>query len=262
MTDSTNPSDPSSALPPPPPGAETPTTEMAATPPPPPLDAPPPPLENPGEPTELDPVEPSEARPKRRWLVPTAVGVVALLVGVAIGAVGAQSTVKEKEDALAAMTEERDDYRSQVDDRQAQTEADQAAAQRIQAEKEQADRKAAEQKAAADKAAADKAAADQAAAEKAAADQAAAAAAAEAQKNSIPGSGIFEIGGDKNPGTYRTSGPSGSNVVGCYYAVLSSPNGSGIDNIIDNNIIQGPGIVTLRAGQYFETNGCSEWTRS
>lgn len=261
MSDSTNPDDPSSALPPPPPGADAPTTEMAATPPPPPPVAPPPPVDSSSETVGPEGSGPAESGPKRRWLVPTAVGVAALLIGAGIGAVGAQSTVKEKEDALAAMTKERDDYRSQVDDRQAQTEADQVAAQRIQAEKDEADRKAAADKAAADKAAADKAAADQAAADKAAADQAAAAAAAEAVKNTIPGSGIFEIGGDKNPGTYKTTGPSGSR-SSCYYAVLSSPNGSGIDNIIDNNNIQGPGIVTLRAGQYFETNGCSEWTRS
>jgi hypothetical protein len=256
MSDPTIPGDQSRPLPPPPASAEAPTVQQQATPPPPP-NAPAPPVAEPeGTPGELAPGR------KRRWLVPTAIGVVALLIGVAIGALGAQSSVKEKEDALAAMTKERDDYRTQVDDRQAQTDADNAAAQRIQAEKEQADRKAADQKAAADKAAADKATADQAAAEKAAADQAAAAAAAEAVKNTIPGSGIFAIGDDKNPGTYKTSGPAGSNIVGCYYAVLSSPNGSGIDNIIDNNIIQGPGIVTLKAGQYFETNGCSEWTRS
>jgi hypothetical protein len=260
MTDSTNPDDPSSALPPPPPGAETPTTEMAATPPPPPV-APPPPFEAAAEPAGLDEVGAAEPRRRRRWLLPTAIGIVALLVGVAIGSVGAQSTVKEKEDALAAMTMERDDYRSQVDDRQAQTDADTAAAQRIQAEKDEADRKAAADKAAADKAAADKAAADQAAADKAAADQAAAAAAAEAQKSTIPGSGIFAIGDDKNAGTYKTTGPAGGR-SSCYYAVLSSPTSDSFDNIIDNNNIQGPGIVTLRAGQYFETNGCSEWTRS
>ena len=207
-------------------------------------------------------VEPSGAdapKKKRAWLVPTAVGVVALLVGVGLGAVGAQSSAEKTKDELAAMTAERDDLQSQVDDRSAQTEADQAAAQKLQSEKDAADRKAAEDKAKADKAAADKAAADQAAADKAAADDAAAAFVAEAAKNTIPGSGIFEIGGDKNPGTYRTSGPDGRS---CYYAILSSPNGSGIDNIIDNNNIQGPGIVTLQAGQYFETNGCNDWTRS
>lgn len=207
----------------------------------------------------MDTATDTARRKGRRWLVPTAVGVVALLVGLGIGAVGAQSSLKEKDDELATVTAERDDYRSQVEDREAQKEADQAAAQRIQAEKDEADRKAAADKAAADKAAADKAAADQAAAEKAAADQAAAAAAAEAQKDTIPGSGIFEIGNDKNPGTYKTSGPAGRS---CYYAVLSSPNGSGVDNIIDNNIVDGPAIVTLQAGQYFESNGCSDWTRS
>ena len=204
-------------------------------------------------------VAPGAPTNKRSWLVPTAVGVVALLVGIGLGAVSAQSSADETKKELASTTAQRDDLQAQLDDRAAQLEADQAAAQRVQSEKDAASQKAAADQAAAEKAAADKVAADQAAAAKAATDQAAAAAVADAARNTIPGSGIFEIGGDKNPGTYRTSGPVDRS---CYYAVLSSPNASGVDNIIDNNNIQGPGIVTLQAGQFFETSRCADWTRS
>ena len=59
---------------------------------------------------------------------------------------------------------------------------------------------------------------------------------------------------DKAAGTYKTPGPARSS---CFDAILSSPNGSGIDNNI-----AGPGVVTLKAGQYFESNGCSGWTKN
>jgi membrane protein involved in colicin uptake len=178
-----------------------------------------------------------------------------------IGYASAQSKVYEQAKEIDSISAERDDLESQLNDRQAKQAADRAAADRIEAEREQKEREAAERQAAEEKAAADRAAADQAAAEKAAADQAAADAAAEAARNTIGGSGIYEIGAEKNPGTYRTSGPTPGR-SSCYYAVLSSPTGSGIDNIIDNNNIGGPGIVNLAAGQFFETTGCEDWTRS
>ena len=196
--------------------------------------------------------------------------VIALLVGMGVDFAAAQSKVTKTQKELVAMTDNRDAYKTQVDDRAAQQAADDAAVAKSQSDKQTADdaaaakqasdAKAASDKAASDKAAADKATADRAAASQAAADQAAAAQAlADVAKNTIPGDGIFAIGSDKAAGTYKTPGPAGGS---CYYAVLSSPNGSGIDNIIDNNNISGPGIVTLKAGQYFETNRCSDWTKS
>jgi hypothetical protein len=148
--------------------------------------------------------------------------VVALLVDLGVGFAAAQSKVTKTQKEVAVVTNDRDAYKAQVDDRAAQQAADDAAVAEAQS----------------DKAAADQAAADHA-------------------KNTIPGDGIFAIGSDKAAGT-KTPGPSGSS---CYYVILSSPNGSGIDNIIDNNNVAGPGIVTLKAGQYFETSGCSDWTR-
>jgi membrane protein involved in colicin uptake len=169
-----------------------------------------------------------------------------------IGYASAQSKVDEQAKEIDSISAERDDLESQLNDRQAKQAADRAAADRIEAEREQKEREAAERQAAEEKAAADRAAADQAAA---------ADAAAEAARNTIGGSGIYEIGAEKNPGTYRTSGPTPGR-SSCYYAVLSSPTGSGIDNIIDNTNLGGPGIVNLAAGQFFETTGCEDWTRS
>lgn len=150
------------------------------------------------------------------------------------------------------LTQERDALQKQVDDREAQRAADDAAVARIAAEKDKAerDRIAAEQKKAADDAAAAQAAADQAAAD---------AAAAAAARNTIGGDGIFAIGSEKAPGRYRTAGPSRGN---CYYAVLRAPNGEGVENIIDNNNVSGPAIVDLRSGQFFESSGCEDWTRA
>jgi len=75
----------------------------------------------------------------------------------------------------------------------------------------------------------------------------------------ISGDGTFAIVSDRAPGTYKTLGPvSGS----CYYAVRRSPASDTVDNIIDSNNIAGPGVVTLQAGQYFESKGCQDWTKS
>jgi len=76
-----------------------------------------------------------------------------------------------------------------------------------------------------------------------------------AQANTIPGEGVFVVGEDVKAGSYRTAGPSSSS---CYYAIKDGA-GAGAD-ILDNNIIEGPGAVTLADGQVFETSRCQDWT--
>jgi hypothetical protein len=191
-----------------------------------------------------------DQRPPRRWSVRPWLAVATLVV-VALAAAGAgvasrQSTIDDvtaRRDALAAaktrVTRERDVARRAVDDRESQRRADEAEAARIAAEQQEAAAKAAaDQKAAADKAAA-------------------AAAAAEAQKNTI-GPGVYEIGADKNPGRYKSDGPTGANPVGCYYAILHSPDTS---DIATNNITEGPATVDLAAGTFFESSSCGPWQR-
>lgn len=187
----------------------------------------------------------------RRWQV--VAGLVSVVVlAMAVGAASRQSTIDDLEDknsvlrkqrsALSAtrahLTQERDTLQQKVDDRDAQRAADEAAARRVEAERQ---------------AAADKAAADaRAATDKAAAD----AAAAEARRNTI-GNGVYAIGPDRNPGRYQTQGPTAGRLF-CYYALLNSPNTS---DISDNNNVEGPAIVDLADGTFFESSGCQAWTR-
>lgn len=233
----------------------------------------PPPFKGAGPPGPAGPNAAPEGDEKarwysRKWVQLTATAVVALLIGGGLGAASGTSEIDELETENSKLTAKLEDANAALNDRDAQMEADQAAAERAKqeqaevdaeaerkaaADKEAADKKAADEKAAADKAAADKAAADKKAADEAAAQQAAAADA----RRRMPGSGIFAVGPDIDPGQWRTAGPDGRS---CYYAILSSPTASGIDNIIDNNNISGPGIVQLADGQFFETNGCQDWT--
>jgi hypothetical protein len=69
--------------------------------------------------------------------------------------------------------------------------------------------------------------------------------------NTIPGEGIFKVGTDMKPGTYRSAGKRG-----CYYAVLNSPD---TFDIATNNNVDGPAFVSVSLGQYFQTQGCADW---
>ncbi|MCI2958753.1 hypothetical protein MN032_13725 [Agromyces atrinae] len=85
--------------------------------------------------------------------------------------------------------------------------------------------------------------------------------AAEAAKaaNSF-GNGVHVVGSTVSAGTYSTTGPNGSNPVGCYYAWMS---GVGSDaDIVDNNIVSGPAVVNLSDGEVFESSSCAKWERT
>lgn len=71
--------------------------------------------------------------------------------------------------------------------------------------------------------------------------------------NQITG-GVLVVGTDVAPGVYKTTGGSF-----CYYAFKT---GTGSDaGIKDNNVVQGPTTVTLRAGDIFETSSCDVWNK-
>jgi len=80
----------------------------------------------------------------------------------------------------------------------------------------------------------------------------------EAQKQAIASElsdGVHVVGTDTAAGTYSIATSST-----CYYAWKS---GTGSDaTIIDNNIVDGPATVTLRAGDVFETKGCGVWKKT
>lgn len=194
------------------------------------------------EQSEVDGENKIATRSRKRWPWIAATAVLSVVaIGLSVFGIMEHQRLNTKESALATMTAERDQLQSKVDDREAKRLADEAAAKKAASDAETAKRVAAEKQAAAEKAEADRAAA------------------AEAAKNTIAGSGMYEIGTEKSPGTYKTSGPKGSS--SCYYAVLRSPTSGSIGNIIDNNNISGQGIVTLSAGQYFETSRCNDWVK-
>lgn len=68
--------------------------------------------------------------------------------------------------------------------------------------------------------------------------------------------GIFIVGTDIEPGTYRNSGGSS-----CYFARPSGFGGT-IDEILANNNVTAPTIVTIAASDKgFESRGCGTWTK-
>lgn len=68
--------------------------------------------------------------------------------------------------------------------------------------------------------------------------------------------GIYIIGTDITPGTYKNTGEQG-----CYYARLRGFSGS-ISDIIANDNVDAATIITISAtDKGFESNGCGTWTK-
>lgn len=192
---------------------------------------------------------------RRRW--PWIVGIAAaFLLGLGIGAIATsnQDKVDQLEEQLATASKQRDVAQAKVHDREAQRRANVASVAAAKTANEAAVRKAAAAKQAADQKAAEKAAADAKAAAEIQANAARQAAAEAAKKDGFTGDGVRAVGAEINPGLWHTDG----NVSNCYYAILNSTDTSDIE---DNNNTPGPASVTLQAGKYFETSGCSPWRR-
>lgn len=86
--------------------------------------------------------------------------------------------------------------------------------------------------------------------------EAAASQAEELEARSTIGSGVWLVGSEIEPATYRTEG-GGS----CYWARLSGTGGE-LGDIIANGLPEGPGTVTIAPSDVaFETSGCDDWTR-
>lgn len=73
----------------------------------------------------------------------------------------------------------------------------------------------------------------------------------EIAQNTIPGDGVYEVGRDMKAGQYRST-----ENADCYYAITSDANG---ENIITNHIGSGPIIANVAVGQFFNSQGCSDW---
>ncbi|GHE84878.1 hypothetical protein GCM10018789_11090 [Streptomyces werraensis] len=77
----------------------------------------------------------------------------------------------------------------------------------------------------------------------------------------VEGDGQYLVGDDMQAGTYKTAGPEkGSIIENCYWARTKDASGE-FGAIIANDNLQGQGRVTVNKGEYFETDGCQEWTK-
>lgn len=69
--------------------------------------------------------------------------------------------------------------------------------------------------------------------------------------------GLFRVGQDVQPGTYKTEGPNGGNAGGCYWSRTAA---SGA--VIQNGVVNEAGTITVRAGESIDTAGCLPWRRA
>ncbi|MBU2662743.1 hypothetical protein KOI35_04410 [Actinoplanes bogorensis] len=79
---------------------------------------------------------------------------------------------------------------------------------------------------------------------------------AKSKKTTIPGNGVFFVGADFVPGTYRSTG----NTDFCYWERSRSADGASASTIA-NEFAQGQLVVTITPGGLFQTSGCKPWTR-
>jgi hypothetical protein len=84
----------------------------------------------------------------------------------------------------------------------------------------------------------------------------------QAPDGSIAGDGTYIVGGDVQPGTYKSAGPGDRPVGMCYWARHKDTTGD-MDSIIANNLGKGPQVVTIKKTDgAFETRGCATWARA
>ncbi|WP_312720089.1 hypothetical protein [Mobilicoccus sp.] len=73
----------------------------------------------------------------------------------------------------------------------------------------------------------------------------------------IPGDGTYEVGVDIQPGKYASDTPTSGN---CYWARLK--NDDPFDGILANNNSSGKSVVVIKkSDKYFQSSGCSDWTK-
>jgi hypothetical protein len=76
-------------------------------------------------------------------------------------------------------------------------------------------------------------------------------------RTTLPGNGVYLVGAEFVPGTYRSSG----NTAACYWQRSRSADGAA-DTIITNGIAKGAPTVTIdRSDAIFGTSRCNPWTR-
>ena len=192
--------------------------------------------------------QPTKERRSWKWLaLPAAVAAGGLVLGAAAGA-GAMAAVSDpiQSEEYVALADDLKNAEQRVENRDEQIvdlngEVDEvrasAAEQRVELEEREGELAAAEQ-----------AVADREAAVTVTEDQVAA--------RSV-GQGVWTVGVDIEPGTYRTDAPVSGQ---CYWGIYRS--GSNGSDIIDNDIVSGGfPTVTLSAGQDFENSRCGTFVK-
>lgn len=189
---------------------------------------------------------------RRGWLLGAAGG---LVLGLLVGVAGSGQTDVTKDPAYVKLAKSRAGDKSQAAAQLAQTKSDLAKARAAlgtlparEAALKTAQRKL---KAGQGQLHSDQAALKQSSASVAARERKVGLVEKDIANNTLSGDGLYEVGTDMKAGTYKTSG-----TAGCYYAILNSTNTS---DIADNNNTDGPALVTLNSGKYFETAGCADW---
>ncbi|MEV8534366.1 hypothetical protein [Streptomyces sp. NPDC051211] len=81
-------------------------------------------------------------------------------------------------------------------------------------------------------------------------------------KTEIKGDGgMFRVGADIAPGTYKSGGPAEGS-AGCYWERAKDAE-HGLDSIAANDNPTGPAVVTVSAKDgYFKTTGCTDWKKT
>ncbi|HUS23235.1 MAG TPA: hypothetical protein VMZ66_14620, partial [Aeromicrobium sp.] len=73
----------------------------------------------------------------------------------------------------------------------------------------------------------------------------------------IGGEETVLVGTDVRSGTYRTSGPSDAEIE-CEYTISRD---AGASDVVDEGRTSGSATVTLRDGEYFDSDSCQDWNR-
>lgn len=75
------------------------------------------------------------------------------------------------------------------------------------------------------------------------------------------GDGTYQVGTDMAAGRYKTSGPDGSSAMNMCYVSRNKNDSGEFDAIIANQIVQGPGSVTVKKGEFAQFSGGCSWTK-
>jgi hypothetical protein len=77
----------------------------------------------------------------------------------------------------------------------------------------------------------------------------------------IRGEGVYGVGADLQPGTYRTDGPSPAAFDNCYWE--RGKDLSGLQkSVIASGVVTGPITVTIKpTDRAFKSSGCLNWTK-